>query len=104
MDIIELVNAIPELENDYKKIVIRAISRELITLDEWNTKYKFYRDDCGYSMIHYLECVMHEIGIFLTSNPIMLNNRKELQKRFKVKIINLDEMMEMEKINKDGTD
>ena len=94
---IELVNPIPELVETYKAVVTIAIRRGLITLEEWNTKYKHYRDEIGYSMIHYLECCMNGIGNFCTKNKLMLENRKELQDRFGVSIMTLKEMMDFQK-------
>jgi len=91
---IELVNSIPELEDKYKRIVCLAIDKELITEAEWNTRFKNYRDDCGYSFIHYLEAKMNNIDRFVTVNPIMLDNRKELQNRFNVKIQTPQEIMD----------
>ena len=92
---IELVNPIPELVDKYRNVVIRAIQLHLITLEQWNTRYKFYRDDCGYSIIHYLEGYMSgKIGTFITANPIMIDNRDDLQKRFGIKIITLEEFGE----------
>ena len=91
---IELVNSIPKLENEYKKIVCWAIKKGLITEEEWNTRFKNYRDNCGYSFIHYLEAKMNKIDIFVTINPIMLDNREELQNRFNVKIQTLQEIMD----------
>ncbi len=87
MDKIELINDIPELEDKYKERVKYFIISGLITLDEWNTRFKSYRDNYGYSIIHYLECVFNDINIFVTVNPIMLKNKKDLEKRFKVKVM-----------------
>lgn len=91
---IELVNPAEDLIEDYKKEVKKAIEMNLITLDEWNMRFKFYRDDYGYSFIHYLNCIYFKIDTFLTDNPIMLENRKELEKRFGVKIISSKEFLE----------
>ena len=92
---IQLVNAIPEIEDDYREVVIRAIQNKLITLDEWNQNYKYYRDDVGYSIIHLLECSMRRIEAFVTSNPIILMNKKDLEKRLNVKIFTLEEFIEI---------
>ena len=96
---IELVDATPDMEDDYRMAVKLYIDLDLITLEEWNTKYKFYRDSCGYSMIHYLNCVVNHIDCFITINPIMLDNRKELIERFNVQIMTLEEAQEFQNDN-----
>lgn len=94
---IELINPIPELVISYEATIKNAISLKLITLEEWNTRFKNYRDSAGYSFIHYLDCIIGKIGVFVTNNPIMLKDRLEFQNRFKVAIVDLDEMMKMMK-------
>jgi hypothetical protein len=96
---LEFVDPIPELVKDYENVVKAAIMMGLITEKEWNTRFKFYRDKAGYSFVHYLSCIMsiEKINTFCTENPIMLDNRDELQKRFKVTIVTLKELMEIEK-------
>lgn len=84
---IKLVDAIPELKKEYRRSVKSFIKADLITLKEWNTRFKDYRDEIGYSMIHYLEAVMNNISNFCTVNPIMIANKTELVERFKVNII-----------------
>ena len=105
---IELVNAIPNLVTSYRSVIVRAIALHIITLEQWNMKYKFYRDDAGYSMIHYLEAYMNKtVDFFITSNPIMLNDREDLQKRFELKILTLEEFKELlfkEKEEKNGNE
>lgn len=83
---IELVNPIPELAHKYRAYVHSFISNGNITLEEWNSRLKNFRDEYGYSIIHYLEAVVNRINLFVTLNPIMIENRKELEKRFGVKI------------------
>ena len=90
---IELVNPLPELEKQYQSAVKLFIRLELITLEEWNTRFKNFRDDCGYSMIHYLEAVLNKVDSFVTENPFLLGNRKELVKRFGVEILTAEEML-----------
>ena len=82
-----------DLEKAYETVAAAAIKKGLMTKVEWETRFKFYRDEVGHSFIHLLECVMASEGIntFLTSNPIMLENKKELQDRFKIEILTLDE-------------
>jgi hypothetical protein len=95
---LEFVNAIPELVGSYENVVKTAILTGLITEEEWNERFKFFRDDAGYSFVHYLTCVLNnKMTVFLTENPVMIEHRGELQKRFGVKIINLKEFMEMNK-------
>ena len=89
---IELVDAISHLEDTYRGVVRKMIEADLITLKEWNSKLKTYRDDCGYSIIHYFEAYNHKAGVFVTINPIMLDNREELEKRFGVKIRTPEEL------------
>lgn len=92
---IELVDAIPELESVYRSIVRRAIEKGLIAESDWNSRFKNYRDDVGYSMIHYLKAVMTgSINCFVTHNPLMLDNRAELEKKFKLKIMTAKEAIE----------
>lgn len=93
---IELVNALPTLIAPYKNTVRRMINENKITLKEWNSKYKNYRDDVGYSIIHLFEAHFHEIEVFITINPIMLEDKDDLFKRFNVKVMTPKEMMEDE--------
>lgn len=93
-DKIELVNALPTLEAPYRNTVRRIITEKKITLKEWNNKYKHYRDEYGYSIIHYFEAYIREIEAFVTNNPIMLKNKIELKKIFGIEILTVGEMME----------
>ncbi len=94
---IELVDALPELENEYRKQVQLLIDKKLITLKEWNTKYKNYRDSYGYSILNYFSAYLGKGDIFMTTNEIMLDNRDELTKKFSVKILTPGEALkEME--------
>jgi len=90
---IELVEALPLLEAPYRNIIKRMITEKKITLKEWNSKYKNYRDECGYSIIHYFEAYFSGVEVFLTINPIMIENREELQKIFNVLIMTPEEFM-----------
>ena len=83
---IELVNPQKDLIPIYKMEVEKFINLKLITLEEWNSRFKNFRDEYGYSFIHYLESTINELDTFITNNPVMLENRKELEKRFGVKI------------------
>ena len=80
------------LEQKYEEVVSRAIGLKLIKRSEWDERFKDYRDEAGHSFVHYLECIMNKIDIFLTLNPIMIKNREELEKRFGVKIRNPREL------------
>jgi len=91
---IELVGAIPGLVDMYTLEVSQFIKRGLITEEEWNTKFKHFRDNCGYSIIHYLTCVGQKDACFVTANPIMLDNREELEARFNVPIKTMQDMVE----------
>lgn len=96
---IELVNPMPDLIDAYEEVVIRAIGKRLITLEEWNKRFKYYRDYAGYSFIHYLEAKMSgKINCFLTENPIMIENREELEDRFGIKIMNIKEFASEENL------
>ena len=46
-DKIELVDAIPYLEAPYRNTVRKMITAKILTLKEWNEKYKYYRDEYG---------------------------------------------------------
>ena len=89
---IELVKAIPELEHKYKAYVHAFINSGKFTLEEWNSRLKYFRDDVGYSIIHYFEAVTNMVDIFLTFTKEMLENRDELEKRFGVKIRTPEEL------------
>ncbi len=91
---IELVDAIPELENQYKAHVESFILAGKITLEEWNARFKNFRDVYVYSIIHYFESVVNCSDVFVTLNPIMLENREELEKRFGVEIKTPGELLE----------
>lgn len=100
---IELVNpATPELASQYRAYVHSFIINGNITLEEWNSRFKHFRDDVGYSIIHYLEAVVNRISIFITYTKKMIENRKELEKRFGVKIRTPEEQVkefEQDEIN-----
>ena len=83
---IELVDALPTLIAPYKNIVRNMINKKKITVKEWNTKYKDYRDQYGYSIIHYFEAFRLGMDTFVTTNRIMLEDKEDLQKRFGVMI------------------
>ncbi len=86
------------LEEKYEEVVSEAIKLELIKRKEWDNRFKNYRDEWGHSFVHYLECIINKIDIFLTINPIMLKNKKELEKRFSVRILSPKEAIkEIEK-------
>ncbi len=80
------------LEKQYKEIVSRAVKLKIMKRKEWNDRFKTYRDECGHSFVHYLECIRNKIDVFLTTNPIMLRNRNELQERFGVRIASPEEL------------
>lgn len=82
-----LTNVQRWLNFNYNKIVNEAIEKGLITQEEWETKFKFYRDQYGHSFVHLLECRLHDIGFFITLCPVILENRQELQGKFQVKIM-----------------
>lgn len=90
---IELIDPIPELEEHYRDVVRKVIDKELITLYEWNIRFKFIRDEFGYSIVHYFNCLFFDIDCFLTVNPMMLENKEEFEKRFKIKIMTWDEYL-----------
>ncbi|MEK6884436.1 MAG: hypothetical protein AABY22_32690 [Nanoarchaeota archaeon] len=94
---IELVNAEPSLIEDYKREITRFIRNGMITLNEWNSKFKKFRDKSGYSIIHYLIASENNLDTFITMNPIMLKNKKVLQKRFGVKIQDPNEFVKENK-------
>lgn len=97
---IELVNpATPKLASQYRAYVHSFILNKNITLEEWNSRFKNFRDDYGYSIIHYLESVVNRLDMFITLNPIMIENKEELEKRFGVKIRTPEEMLKEEKQN-----
>ena len=79
------------LEKEYEKVVSRAVELKIIKREEWDNRFKNYRDEFGHSFVHYLECIMSKINFFLTINPIMLKNKKELEERFGVKILSPEE-------------
>lgn len=86
-----------KLEEYYENTVNLAIRFGWITRKEWNNKFKHYRDEWGHSFIHLLECKMHGVGNFLTTNKIMIKNRKYLIKRFGVNIMTPEELIEFQK-------
>jgi hypothetical protein len=90
---IQLINSIPELEEEYRRTIQKFIDSGILTLEEWNTKYKFYRDKYGYSMISLLECVFFNIDLFITENLLILQDRKDLEKRFGIRIKNAQEIL-----------
>ena len=83
-----------ELTARCMSIINLAVERQLITKDEWENRFKDYCDDAGHSFVHYLEAIMAQnIDTFVTENEVMINNCDELNKRFKIKILSLKEMM-----------
>ena len=86
------------LEEKYEEIVLRAVKLKIIKRKEWDDRFINYRDEAGHSFVHYLECIMNKVYIFLTINPIMLKNKKELEERFGVRILSPEEAIkEIEK-------
>jgi len=83
------------LEVEYEKVAKRAIKQKLITRKEWDTDFKFLRDEWGHSFVHYLEAIIAKLDLFVTINPRMLERKEELEKRFKLKIADLGDMKEM---------
>ena len=79
------------LEKEYEKVVSRAVELKIIKREEWDNRFKNYRDEFGHSFVHYLECIMSKINFFLTINPIMLKNKMELEERFGVRILSPEE-------------
>ena len=75
-----------KLEKEYEKVATLSIKKGLITREEWENRFKNYRDEYGHSFLHYLTAVMNGCDAFITFNKIMLDNKEELEGRFKVKI------------------
>ena len=89
------------LEKEYQKIAKKAIKDKLITKKEWDTRFDKMRDEYGHSFVHLLEAHYANLDYFITVNEKIINNRKELEKRFKVPIRTpgelMDEMQEQDK-------
>jgi len=83
-----------DLKFDEQKILDEAIMRGLITENEYYREYH-RRYVCAHgndSFIQLLDCAIKNaisselIDIFITLNKNLLNDRKKLEKRFKIKI------------------
>lgn len=96
---IELFKAIPELEHKYRAYVQSFIINQNFTLEEWNSRLKYFRDEVGYSIIHYFEAVENKSDIFLTFTKSMIENRDELEKRFGLKIRTPEELLKEDAIS-----
>lgn len=81
----------PEAKRELKEIRCWAMEEaKLLTDEEMEELREHYRDEIGDSFIHYLNAIRRQ-GMFITSNPKMLADRKKLQKRFGGKILSAEE-------------
>lgn len=82
------------LEPFYESIVKKSIDKGIITRKEWDERFSDFKDEYGHSFVHYLNCILNKIDLFLTTCKIMIDNRQELKKRFGVEIILPEEFVE----------
>lgn len=79
------------LEEEYELVASEAIGKGIITEDEWEEKFKYYKDGLEHSFVDYLVCILEGIEIFLTNSQILIENKEEFEERFGVKIVTTEE-------------
>ena len=83
------------LHQQKNKILKQAIEEKLITKEEYEKNYKdMFYDEFGFdSFLQYIDGVMNSKGdYFVSLNKNLLKRRSELEKRFKLKIISMEEL------------
>lgn len=82
-------------------ILNQAIDEKILTKEEYKEKYEdmFYDDFGADSFLQYLNASMNtkDIDYFVTENLRLLNKREDIEKKFKLKIISLKELEELDK-------
>ena len=83
------------LHEQKNKILEQAFSKKLITKEEYESNYKdMFYDEFGFDgFLQYLNAVMNaKSDYFVTLNNNLIKGRKGLENKFKLKIINTEEL------------
>ena len=83
------------LHEQKNKILEQAFSKKIITKEEYESNYKdMFYDDFGFDgFLQYLDAVMNaKSDYFVTLNKNLVKRRKELENKFKLRIINTEEL------------
>jgi len=91
------------LHEQKNKILEQAFSKKIITKEEYESNYKdMFYDDFGFDgFLQYLDAVMNaKSDYFVTLNKNLVKRRKELENKFKLKIINTEELEKIADKNK----
>ena len=83
------------LHEQKNKILEQAFSKKIITKEEYESNYKdMFYDEFGFDgFLQYLDAVMNaKSDYFVTLNNNLIKVRKELENKFKLKIINTEEL------------
>ncbi len=87
------------LHGQKERILEQAFKKKIFTKEEYENNYKdMFYDEFGFdSFLQYLDAVMNaDSDYFVTGNENLLKKRKELESRFNLKIISVEEL---EKLN-----
>lgn len=83
------------LHEQKNKILEQAFSKKIITNEEYQNNYKdrFY-DEFGFDgFLQYLDAAMNaKSDYFVTLNKNLIKRRKEVEDKFKLRIISVDEL------------
>jgi F0F1-type ATP synthase delta subunit len=93
-------NAIKTME---KQIVINALIKDILTIDDLPRYMRKYIDDYGNdSFINYLSVVLADkkIGGFLTMCKPLIKDKEEIEKKFGIKIMSMEELSKLKKSEK----
>lgn len=88
------------IQNIKNRVIQEALARKILTEDEADKYVGKYIDEFGFdSFVNYLSYLIHSPNIgnmdmFLTLNQKMLVDKKEIEDRFKLKIVSPDKVWE----------
>ena len=91
------------LHEQKNKILEQAFNKKIITKEEYESNYKdMFYDDFGFDgFLQYLDAVMNaKSDYFVTLNKNLVKRRKELENKFKLRIINTEELEKIADKNK----
>ena len=99
---VKIIRRINEQFHEQKeKILQQAYDEDLFTKQEYEEQYKdmFYDDFGSDSFIQYINAAINaKTDFFVTNNERLIKSRKQLQKRFRLKIATPEEIIKKEDI------
>ncbi len=104
-----LEDALKKVRMGQSEVLAKAIRKKILTVDEYVSQYKgkyINKPNGGDTFIEYMGVVMHfkemknekkcEEAVFVTQHDNILADREALKDRFGVKIISVEEMIDLE--------